>query len=342
MSKCAKIVGTGSYLPKQKISNEKIENMVSNFDPERAAMPFTQWVEKVTGIKTRCFVESEDTEMMAAEASQKALEAAGMKAANLDFIVASSFTPTRDIPNLACTVGHMIGADGVGGFPLNTACAGFVYALAVAYALIRSEIYSNILVVSSETLSRVVDFGDPSTAVLFADGAGAAVLQASDEGGICSSPCLISDYSDHIYIKNADAAPPQERIKSQGKEYVPRDMIHMPGGPHVLKRAVNGMAEVLHKALDLSPYELEDLDVIIPHQANLRIADGLIKKLGVPEEKVCRVIHSIGNTSGASVAISLDMAIRGEVDNLKINPGDLVGLTAIAGGYSAGAIVFEY
>ena len=342
MAKCAKIVGTGSFLPEQKISNEKIEEMVSNFDSERAAMPFSQWVEKVTGIKTRRFVEDEDTEMMAAEASQIALETAGMEASDLDFIVVSSFTPTRDIPNLACTVGHMIGADGVGGFPLNTACAGFVYALSVAYSMIKSEIYSNILVVSAESLSKVIDFGDPSTAVLFADGAGAAVLQASDDGGICSPPYLISDFSDHIHLYNSDAVHPRERIESQGKEFLPRNMIYMPGGPHVLKRAVNGMAEVLCKALEMSPYALGDLDVIIPHQANLRIADGLIKKLGVPKEKVCRVIRSIGNTSGASVAISLDMAIRGEVDGLKIDPGDKVGLTAIAGGYSAGAIVLEY
>jgi len=342
MTKCAKIVGTGSYLPKQQTSNEQIQKMVRNFDPQRAGMPFTQWVEKVTGIKTRCFVKEEDTEMMAALASRQALKAAGKRALDIDFIIASSFTPTRDIPNLACSVGHMIGADKVGGFPLNTACAGFVYALSIAYALIKSEIYTNILVVSSEVLSRVVDYGDPSTAVLFADGAGAAVLQACEEGGICSSPYLTSDYSDHIYLKNSDTINPQERIERQGKEFLPRSMIHMPGGPHVLKRAVNGMAEVLLKALEQSPYELEDLDVIIPHQANLRIADGLITKLGVPKEKVCRVIHSIGNTSGASIAISLDMAIRGEADDVKINPGDIVGLTAIAGGYSAGAIIFKY
>lgn len=144
MSKCAKIIGTGSYLPKQKISNEHIQKMVRNFDLQRAGMPFTRWVEKVTGIKTRCFVQDEDAEMMAAQASQRALEAAGMEASDLDFIIVSSFTPTRDIPNFACSVGHMIRADGVGGFPLNTACAGFVYALSVAYAFIKSEIYTNI------------------------------------------------------------------------------------------------------------------------------------------------------------------------------------------------------
>lgn len=342
MARCAKIIGTGSFLPEQKISNEEIEHMVSNFDPERAGIPFAQWVEKVTGIKTRRFVQEEDTEMMAAEASRIALETAGMEASEIEFIVVSSFTPTRHIPNLACTIGHMIGATGVGGFPLNTACAGFVYALAIAYSMIKSEIYSNILVVSAEALSRVIDFGDPSTAVLFADGAGAVVLQASEDRGICSPPCLISDFSDHIYLYNSNTVHPRDRIKNQGKEFLPRHMIHMPGGPNVLKRAVNGMAEVLYKALEMSPYELDDLDVIIPHQANLRIADGLIKKLGVHENKVCRVIRWIGNTSGASVAISLDMAIRGQVDNLKIERGNKVGLTAIAGGYSAGALVFEY
>jgi len=342
MAKHARIVGTGSYLPKHLVSNEQIEKMVSNFDQDRANMSFPEWVEKVTGIRTRCFVEEEDAELMAAKASQRALDAAGMGASDIHFIIVSSLTPTRDIPNLACSIGHLIGADKVGGFPLNTACAGFVYGLSMAYALIRSEIYSNILVVSSDTLSRVVDYGDPSTAVLFADGAGAAVLQVSEEAGICSPPYLTSDFSDHISLKNADTVNPRERIEKQGKKFLPRDTIHMPGGPHVLKRAVNGMAEALLKALEQSPYELEDLDVIIPHQANLRIAEGLITKLKVPKEKVCRVIDKIGNTSGASVAISLDMIIRNQVDKIKINRGDRVGLTAIGGGYSAGSIVLKY
>tara|TARA_B100000315_G_C14249890_1_gene439238 strand:- start:206 stop:643 length:438 start_codon:yes stop_codon:yes gene_type:complete len=145
-----------------------------------------------------------------------------------------------------------------------------------------------------------------------------------------------------MYLENSATLSPADRIEIQGKEFLPRSTIVMPGGPQVLKRAVQGMAESLLKVLEQSPYELEDLDVIIPHQANLRIADGLIRKLGVPREKVCRVIHSIGNTSGASVAISLDMAIRGEVEDLRIKPGDTVGLTAIAGGYSTGAIIFKY
>ena len=172
MAICARIAGTGSYLPKRKITNEQIEKVVRNFDPQRAGMPFAQWVVKVTGIETRHFVEDEDTETMAVQAALRALEAAEMKAADLDFIIASSFTPTRDIPNMACSVGHLIGAEKAGAFPLNTACAGFIYALSIGYALIKAEIYGTILVVSSETLSRVTDYGDPTTAVLFADGAG--------------------------------------------------------------------------------------------------------------------------------------------------------------------------
>ncbi|MBN3039199.1 MAG: 3-oxoacyl-ACP synthase, partial [Candidatus Omnitrophica bacterium] len=188
MPKSAKIIGTGSYLPKRQISNDEMEKLVRNFDYEKASMPFNQWVEKVTGIKTRYFVEDEDTESMAVEAAGKAIQASGIEANEIDFIIISSFTPTRDIPNLACSVGHRLGIEHAGGFPLNTACAGFIYASSLAHALIRAEIYKNILVISSETLSRITDYGDPTTAVLFADGAGAAVLQATEKGGVCGKP----------------------------------------------------------------------------------------------------------------------------------------------------------
>lgn len=342
MSVCARIIGTGSYLPKRKITNEQIEKMVSNFDPERAGMPFPQWVERVTGIRTRYFVEDEDTESMTAKAGQKALEAAGLKATDLDFIIISSFTPTRDIPNLACSVIHLLGAGNIGGFPLNTACAGFIYALSMGYVLIKAGMYKNILVASAETLTKVTNYGDPTTAVLFADGAGAVVIQAADEGGICSQPYLSSEITEHFDLKNANTTPFEKRTGDEGCELVPHNKIHMPGGPQVLRRAVNGMGQALLEALEKSPYELEDLDVIIPHQANRRITDGLVEKLGIPEEKVCRTIDLIGNTSGSTIAISLDMAVRGKLNGVQIKPGDIVGLTAVGAGYSIGAIVFEY
>lgn len=342
MAKTARIIGTGSYLPKREVSNEQMENLVRNFNRQKAGMPFAQWIEKVTGIKNRHFVQDEDTEKMAYLASQRALEAAEMKASDLDFIIVSSFTPTKDIPNLACSVGDLLGAEGLAGFPLNTACAGYVYGLAMAYALIKSDLYRNILVVSSETLSRVTDYADPTTAVLFADGAGAAILQAAEFGGIASPPYLSNEFTEHFDLKNSDVTAAEQIFIKEDKEFVPRSMLHMPGGPQVLRRAVNGLAQALLKALEKSSYKLQDLDAIIPHQANSRITYGLIEKLGVPQEKVCRVIDKIGNTSGASVAISLDMALRGEVEGLQIKRGDLIGLTAIGGGYSIAAIIFEY
>lgn len=343
MPRCARIVGTGSYLPKRKVSNAELEKLISNFDYQRAGMGFAKWVEKVTGIQTRHFVDDkEDTEAMAAFASQEALKAAGMKASELDFIIVSSFTPTRDIPNLACTLGHLIGAKGAGGFPLNTACAGFVYALSMGYALINSGMYKNVLVASSEVLSKITDYGDPTTAVLFADGAGAAILQASETGGICSAPYLGSDFTDHFDLLNADVLAPENLKPIEEQQSTPHNTLHMPGGPHVLRRAINGMAESLLKALKLSPYELDDMDWIIPHQANRRIIYGLIEKLAIDENKVCRVIDLIGNTSGASVAISLDMAVKGKAPGIKIKLGDRVALVAIGGGYSLGALIFKY
>lgn len=342
MAKCARITGTGSYLPKRQLSNEQLKEIVHNFDEARAGRPFAEWVEQVTGIKTRQFVDDEDTESMAAEAAKKAIEAAELKPSDIDFIIVSSFTPTHDIPNLACTVGHLIGAGGAGGFPLNAACAGFVYALSVGYSLIRSEIYRNVLIISSDTLSRVTDYNDPTTAVLFADGAGAAVLQAAERGGICSPPYLRSSFAEHFDLKNSNTSKCEDIRTIENKEFVPHGMLRMPGGPRVLRKAVNGMADALLKALEKSPYELSELDAIVPHQANRRITHALIEKLGVSKEKVCQVVDVIGNTSGASVAISLDMAVRGVTDTVKIKRGSKVGLTAIGGGYSIGALVFEY
>ncbi|OGS27951.1 MAG: hypothetical protein A2297_07990 [Elusimicrobia bacterium RIFOXYB2_FULL_48_7] len=328
--KKARIAGTGSYLPKKLMTNQKLEKIVKKFDPVRAGMPFCEWTEKVTGIKTRYYVEDEDTEYMAAEASKKALEAAGIKPDKLDFIIAASFTPSKEIPNLACSIADRIGNGNIPGFVLNTACAGFICGLDDAYYKIISGNYKNILIVASETLSKVTDFNDPATAVLFGDGAGAVVLQQSDKEGISTFPYLKSDYSpDHLEFKNSNI----EKEKC---------FIRMDGGPRVLKKAVNAMAEAAKKALEISTYKLEAIDWIIPHQANERIIRSLAEKLNVPMEKVCLTVDKFGNTSAATIPIALDKAVRGELENYKIKKGDKVLLTTVGGGYSIGAVVLEY
>ena len=342
MAKCARIIGTGSYLPKKVVTNEELKGRIKNFDEERAGMPFGDWVVSVTGVERRHYAEDEDTEYMAASAAEKALEAAGLSPHGLDFIIVSSFTPTRDIPNLGCTVAHLIGAEPVGTFPLNTACAGFIYGLAIAYAFIKADLYKNILVIASETLSKVTDFGDPKTAVLFGDGAGAAVLQAADSGGICSLPYLSSSFSDHFDLKNSNLSNACNILTESEHEYIKRSYIRMPGGPRVLRKAINSMVESAQGALDISPYSLKDVDRIIPHQANQRITIGLADKLEVGMDKVCSTIAECGNTSGASVAIALDRAIRGEVGDFEVEPGDRIVLTAVGGGYSLAGAVVDY
>ncbi|OGS21439.1 MAG: hypothetical protein A3J83_08490 [Elusimicrobia bacterium RIFOXYA2_FULL_40_6] len=327
--KHARIAGTGSYLPKKMMTNEELEGLVKNFSAERAKMSFCEWTEKVTGIKTRYFIQDETVEFMAAEASKKAMEAANIKPEEIDFIVAASFTPSMKVPNLACSVSDKIGNGNIPGFVLNTACAGFIYALDDAFYRIRSGNYKNILVVASEALTRATDFNDPTTAVLFADGAGAVILQASDTGGIAGFPYLKADYSaDHLALISANKGEP--------------NYIKMGGGPRVLKRAINAMAEAAEKALERTPYKMADINWVIPHQANGRIVEGLAEKLNVPMDKMCLTVDRFGNTSAATIPLALDKAVRGELEKYKIKRGDKLILTSVGGGYAIGAVVLEY
>lgn len=342
MKKTARIIGTGSYLPKRLVTNEILETMVKNFDIERAGMPFVLWAETMTGIKERYYVEDESAETMGAYAAKKAIEAAGITSEDLDFIIVSSFTPSQDVPNLACSITHLIGARDIGGFPLNTACAGFIYGLSIAYSLIGMEIYQRILVVATEVLSKVTNYSDPKTAVLFGDGAGAVVLEASENGGISSFPYLSSEYSRHFELNNPNMADARGILTVEEKEYIRRCYIKMPGGPRVLRKAINSMADAALRALEQSSCRLEEIDYIIPHQANKRITDGLIEKLNVSPAKVCTTIEKFGNTSGASVAITLDKLAGGEIEDHCLKKGDKIVLTAVGAGYTFGALVLEY
>lgn len=316
--------------------------MVSNFDSAKAGKSFVEWAEGVTGIRERRFLTDETVEEMAREASLKALEAAGVSPCDIQFIIACSFTSSLLIPNMACTLGHMLGTSGAGGFVLNTACGGFVYGLSMAYSLIVSSTYDTILVVAAEALSETFDFTDPKTAILFGDGAAAVVAGVDNGGGLRSAPYMSSDYSEHITLANSMVS------KSSGDgaaaNLVERHYIKMPGGPRVLRSAISTMAEAAEKAVEASEWDMADIDCLIPHQANSRITSGLADRLGFEKERVLDTIAFHGNTSGSSIPLALDTAVRGlpEAGGVSIKRGDKLLMTAVGGGYSIAALAMEF
>lgn len=328
-----KILGTGSYLPERVVTNAELEGIVSNFDPELAGKPFATWAEDVTGIRERRFVAEETSEIMAREASLRAIEAAGLAPGDIQFIIACTFTPSVLIPNMACTVGDMIGAGRAGGFALNTACGGFLYGLSMAYSLIVSGVYDTVLIVASEILSKTIGFDDPKTAILFGDGAAAVVAGAGDGGGMCSPPSMSAEFSEHIKFYNAGT-----------RNVVEKMYIEMPGGPRVLRRAIHLMAEAAEEVLDARGWNLSEIDCMIPHQANSRITWGLVDRMNMDRGKVLNTITCHGNTSGASIPLALDAAVRGlpEAGGISISRGDKLLMTAVGGGYSIAAAVLEY
>jgi len=333
-----RILGTGSYLPPRKVTNAELEGMVSNYDEERAGRSFSEWAEDVTGIRERRFADGESAEEMAQKAALAAMESAGVD--DVDLVLACSFTADRLIPNMACTVADRIGQRGTGGYVLNTACGGFVSGLSTAYAHIKAGMCERVLVVAAEALSKTTSFSDPTTAIIFGDGAGAVVAGADESGGMVSPPYTASEFSDHIALDNTGVFLPT----GPETEYVEKTYLKMPGGPRVLRRAITLMEEAALKSLKESPWELSDIDCMVPHQANRRITIGLAERMNVPREKVLDTIAFHGNTSGASIPLAIDAAVRGfpEAGGVSISRGDKLLLTAVGGGYSIAAAALEF
>lgn len=348
----AKVVGSGSFLPPTRLDNSalyEIDAIRRNFDVEKArgslrngsgvddlspVEVFDLWSRQVTGIRERRIVDSEGevtTESMCAEASLRALEMARMDARDLDLLLVASLTASEEVPNVACTVGSLIGAPSVGGYVLNAACAGFIYAMATGFSFIKSGIASKILVVSGDALSHIVDYTDPKTAVLFGDGAGAVVLEASaGSGGVLGQPYLAADYS-------------HEHMNLTGQWWIDEGSdshLRMGGGPQVLRQAVNTMTDVASRALATTGLGWDDIDFVIPHQANLRITQGIEKALRLNKGRVIHTIEDYGNMSASTVPITLDEVLRGRHGPVP-DPARIV-LTAVGGGYTSGAIVFEW
>lgn len=328
----ARIIGTGSYIPGVPLNNIELMSRVRNFRIDYArkslskqmdvqqltdADVFDLWVKQVTGIHTRHIAE-ESPEYMGAMAARRAMGTAELF--SIDFIIGTSFTGS-DNPNLGKGISDQLFLN-VPGITLNTACCGFIDGLIDAYCRIKSGLYKNVMVVAAEQLSSRINWDDPSTAILFADGAGAALVQAADTGVMGLSTG--SDYSvDNILCKKGGH-------------------IEMGGGPNVLRRAVYAITDAARKAVEDCNAGLGILDVnfIVPHQANYRIIDGHARQLRYPMERVCLTIHRFGNTSGASEAIALDYGLNGMI-NCSIKPGDIVMIDGVGGGYTKAGIVLR-
>lgn len=317
----ARITGTGSWLPPTVLSNEDL--VARGVDTSDA------WIVERTGIRSRHIAAAGETASdMALAASRAALAAAGLAARDIDLIVLATSTPDYIFPSTACLLQARLGAAGAAAFDLQAVCSGFVYALAVAEKFIRSGSHRRALVVGSEVFSRLLDWNDRGTCVLFGDGAGAVVLEAADEPGILAS-VLHADGAEHDIL-----AVPGNVCGGRvvGEPFVRMD------GPAVFKFAVRVLAEVALEALDQAGLRTADLDWLIPHQANIRIIQSTAKKLGLPMEKVVVTVDRHGNTSAASIPLALDTAVR----EGRIRRGQTLMLEGVGGGFTWGAVLLRF
>jgi len=317
----SRIAGTGSYLPEKVLTNADLERMVDTTD---------EWIRTRSGIRERRIAaEGQLASDLALEASRRALEAAATAPSEVDLVIVATTTPDMVFPSTACILQAKLGITGHGpAFDVQAVCSGFVYALATADLFVKAGMAKCALVVGSEVYSRILDWKDRSTCVLFGDGAGAVVLKRSGAPGILSSH-LHADGSHHGIL----SVPGQVcRGGIEGRPYV-----HMDGGA-VFKFAVKVLAEVANEALAANHMESRQIDWLIPHQANLRIIEGTARKLHLPMERVVVTVDRHGNTSAASVPLALDEAVR----DGRIRPGHHVLLEGVGGGFTWGAVLLKY
>jgi 3-oxoacyl-[acyl-carrier-protein] synthase-3 len=323
----ARVIGTGAYLPERRLTNQELERTVETSD---------RWIVERTGIRERRIAAPEEaTSDLAAAAGRQALAASGVAASSVELIIVATATPDMLFPSTACLVQERLGAKQAFAFDLSAACTGFLYALAVADQYIRAGTYRTILVIGAEVLSRMVDWTDRTTCILFGDGAGAAVLQADrGERGILSTH-LHSDGAlwDLIHIPGGGSRrPPSAETLAERMNFVKMK------GSETFRVAVRALEEVAREALTANGLTTEQLALLIPHQANLRILQAVAERLAVPMEKVMINIDRYGNTSAASIPIALDEAVRGG----RVKPNDLLLLEAFGAGLTWGAAVIRW
>ncbi len=319
----AQIIGTGSYLPQNIATNDFLSTLVDTSD---------EWIKSRTGICSRHLVsETETTASMAYEAAKRALADADLKPEDIELILVATCTADTLVPSTACDIQGRLGAVHAAAFDLNAACSGFLYGLATADAYFQTGMFKNALLVGVETLSRIVDWEDRSVCVLFADGAGAAVLQAADQGLLACSLGSDGSKSDALIVKN------RENHNPFVPEEKPMDYLYM-NGPEVFKFAVKTVPKSILKTLDRAGLQTDEIDLFLLHQANLRINQSIAHKLKVPMEKFPANMDHCGNTSGASVPILLDEVRRQGL----IHSGDRLVLAGFGAGLTWGTAVLTW
>lgn len=317
----AKITGVGSYLPAQAVSNDDLV--------ARGVDTSDEWIATRTGIRNRHLAEPGQTSSdLGFEAARQALEMAGVDAAELDLIIVATSTPDFIFPSTACLLQSKLGNKGATCFDVQAVCAGFVYALSIAEKFVRSGSHQKALVVGAEVFSRILDWNDRGTCVLFGDGAGAVVLEASDAPGILAT-ALHADGSHHGILSVPGNVAGGAVI---GDPFLRMD------GQAVFKFAVRVLADVAAETCSAAGVATSDVDWLVPHQANLRIIDSTGKKLGIPSDKVVVTVDRHGNTSAASVPLALDTAVR----DGRIQRGQKVLLEGVGGGFTWGAVLFQF
>ncbi len=319
----SRIIGTGSYLPARTLSNTDLEQLVDTSDG---------WIRERTGIRRRHVVDdSESTVDLAERAARSALDAARLDPKDLDLIVVGTTTPDRIYPATACRLQARLGAKGCPAFDVQAVCTGFIYALGVADRFVRTDSARHVLVVGADTHSRLLDWSDRTTCILFGDGAGAAVLEAGETPGIFSTH-LHADgaYEDLLYVNGG--TPRGNGVIAKGNAYTRMR------GNEVFRMAVRTLHRIVDETLAANGLDKSDIDWLIPHQANVRIIEATARKLGLPMDRVVITIDEHGNTSAASVPLALDAAVR----DGRIKRGDRLLLEAFGGGFTWGSALIRY
>jgi 3-oxoacyl-[acyl-carrier-protein] synthase-3 len=321
--KYSRITGTGSYLPEKVLSNQDLEKIMDTSD---------DWIRERTGICKRHIAAGDETTCDLAEiAATRAMEAAGRTPRQVDLIVFATTTPDRVFPSTACLLQQRLDIHGTAAFDIQAVCTGFVYALGVADKFIKTGSAKCALVVGAETLSRIVNWNDRSTAILFGDGAGAVVLEASDEPGILSTHLHADGSYEHLLTVPSGISQGYEHVQA-GEAYVQMQ------GNEVFKMAVNTLGRIVDETLAANDMNKSDVNWLIPHQANIRIIQATAKKLRMDMDHVVVTVDEHGNTSAASVPLALDTAIR----DGRIKRGEILLMEAFGGGFTWGSALVRY